>query len=130
MACSLQQPPSGPSLLTIYSTVVPFTNYSQWERTPHKSPEVVRASVSGRVRAKPKVLQDLVASGIKKTTYRHSGFTPNARESTIVIRSRTQDVGKRVGTGYGSRGQLESAAARLRLLKVSLIFTTFAHSFI
>ncbi len=123
MSCSLQQQPSGPGLPpVVHTTVVPFTNYSQWERRSTKAPaEGNKATVSGKTRPKQK---SLASSKTTVHCYRHA-----PREQSIIISTRPQqEDGRTLGssvknrTGYTtsqpSTTRSESAT-RLRLLRVS-----------
>ncbi len=120
MSCSVAvepQPSASDLPPVVYTTVIPFTNYSQWERRS-KAPEAIKKAVSGKTKTKPKAL---AISG-KNITHCHKHTTTT--EKPVIINSRPQDDGKKLGssvktrTTSGTQSRSESAT-RLRLLRVS-----------
>ena len=125
MACTLQEPqqtlglapPSLPTLPpAIHTTIVPFTDYSQWERRPQKLPEAVKSSPQGKSKGKNRTLLTpgpATSPSVKRTSWsKHCG---HSTDDTVIIRSRPVDDKKKAGIGKAK----QEAIARIRLLRVS-----------
>lgn len=112
---ALELPPA------MHTTFVPFTDYSQWERRPHKTPEVSKTLPLGKSKAKPKSFHSQVTGSSSKKTIQKQN--PNTKESAVIIRNRPQEdaITKRGATRCGTRvpSHQSESAANVRLLKVS-----------
>ena len=125
MACILQvpqqtlglAPPSLPTLPpAIHTTIVPFTDYSQWERRPQKPLEAVtvKSPPQGKSKAKSRTLFTPTTSpSARKTASTRRSSYPI--EDTVIVRSRPVDDKKKAGSGKAK----QESIARMRLLRVS-----------
>ena len=127
MACSLPHGQPGPQQQpqyqsTMYTTFIPFTDYSQWERRPQKQSVSVKHS-KDRVKA-PSLLQVGYTDSTKGSRHKRSGCCNSARGS-VIVRSRpgtSKELERRLasgGTRLPTRSGRSHEAAKLRVLRVS-----------
>ena len=122
MACSLPQTQQQPQQYqsTLYTTFIPFTDYSQWERRPQKPSIALKHSSKNKI--KPPNMVGYTDS-TKVSRQRHNG---SARGS-VIVRSRppgeSRELERRLVSGgtrllTSTRSGRSQEAAKLRFLRV------------